>query len=88
MNGVSDLPLALACWDAGIFPNLFLQDLSEESVYTTLSEFVKITKLLFINKIIIIINTTYPGITKINSVREYQPNKHIHTQKSIKILVL
>jgi hypothetical protein len=44
MNGVSDLPLALACWDAGIFPNLFLQDLSEESVYTTLSEFVKITK--------------------------------------------
>lgn len=49
MNGGSNLDLALACWDAGIFPSLFCQYWSEEGdnrysiIEETLKKFKKIT---------------------------------------------
>jgi len=49
MNGGSTLDLALACWDAGIFPSLFCQYHSEEGdnrysmIEETLKKFKKIT---------------------------------------------
>lgn len=48
MYGGSDLPLAIACWDAGIFPSIYVHSMIKDDTYTdkvndTLKEFIATT---------------------------------------------